>query len=62
MEDAYIIKVRDNGVVVLVPRYGVEAVIFVCGSQERNPFEYDETHETLRAPGCKLSTFDKVYR
>mmetsp|Transcript_15462 Transcript_15462/g.48742 ORF Transcript_15462/g.48742 Transcript_15462/m.48742 type:complete len:277 (+) Transcript_15462:1146-1976(+) len=60
VEDAHVIKVRDNGVVVLVPRYGIEGVIFVCGAGERNPFAFDEAAETLHAPGCSLSTFDKV--
>jgi len=59
-EDAYVIKVRDNGVVVLVPRYGVESIVYVCDSGEANPFTFDEKNETLRAPGCVLRTFDKV--
>lgn len=60
VEDAYIIKVRDNGVVVIVPRYGIEGIIFLSQKGERNPFMFDEKNETLRAPGCSLSTFDKV--
>lgn len=59
-EDAYIIKVRENGVVVLVPRYGIEGVVFVCGPHDRSPFEYDQKHEALQAAGCRLAAFDKV--
>lgn len=60
VEDAHIIKVRENGVVVLVPRYGVEGIVYVCKSGERNPFVYDEKRDLLCAPGCELRTFDKV--
>ena len=59
-EAAYVIKVRENGVVVLVPRYGIEGIVYVCKAGERNPFEYDEKKDLLRAPGCMLKTFDKV--
>eukprot|EP00967_Tisochrysis_lutea_P082414 scaffold114103_cov29-Tisochrysis_lutea.AAC.6 len=59
-EDAYIIKVRENGVVVLVPRYGIEGSIFVGSKHGRSVFEYDDKHELLRAPGCTLAAFDKV--
>jgi exosome complex exonuclease DIS3/RRP44 len=59
-EDAYIIKVRENGVVVLVPRYGIEGVVFVCGPHDRSPFEYDQKREALQAAGCRLAAFDKV--
>ena len=59
-EDAYVIKVRENGVVVLVPRYGIEGIVYVCAAGARNPFEYDAKKDVLRAPGCVLRTFDKV--
>ena len=59
-EDAYVIKVRENGVVVLVPRYGIEGVVYVCGRDEKSPFSYDEKLDRLVAPGVTLSTFDKV--
>ena len=35
-------KVRDNGVVVLVPRYGIEGIVHVCEVGESNPFTFDE--------------------
>ena len=54
------IKVRENGVVVLVPRYGIEGVVYVCGRDEKSPFSYDEKLDRLVAPGVTLSTFDKV--
>jgi exosome complex exonuclease DIS3/RRP44 len=59
-EAAYVIKVRENGVVVLVPRYGIEGLVFVCEAGERSPFAYDAKTETLSAPGCRLRTFDAV--
>jgi len=59
-EDAYIIKVRDNGIVVLVPRYGIEGIVYVCEAGEVSAFAFDEKRETLSAPGCTLRTFDRV--
>ena len=53
-------KVRENGVVVLVPRYGIEGIVYVCESGAKNPFVFDEAGETLRSPSCTLRTFDKV--
>ena len=54
------IKVRENGVVVLVPRYGIEGIVYVCERGARNPFAFDEKAEALTAPGCSLRVFDKV--
>jgi len=59
-EAAYIIKVRENGVVVLVPRYGIEGIVYAAARGERNPFTYDSKTDALIAPGCTLRTFDKV--
>ena len=61
-EEAHIIKVKENGVVVLVPRYGIEGIVYACKNGERNPFEYDAKRDILYAPsnGTKLKTFDKV--
>jgi len=59
-EDAHIIKVKENGVVVLVPRYGIEGIVYTCKNGQRNPFEYDAKRDVLSAPGCVLRTFDKV--
>ena len=59
-EDAFVIKVRENGVVVLVPRYGIEGIVYVCGRGQRSPFTYDEKLDQLACPGCVLRTFDKV--
>ncbi len=39
-EDAYVIKVRENGVVVLVPRYGIEGIVYVCEAGAKNPFTF----------------------
>ena len=60
LEDAYIIKVRENGVVVLVPRYGIEGIVYVSEPGAPSPFAFDAAEEALRAPGCVLRTFDKV--
>ena len=54
------IKVRENGVVVLVPRYGIEGIVYVAEKGKHNPFTYDPKTDALKAPGCTLRTFDKV--
>ena len=45
---------------VLVPRYGIEGIIYTCQRGERNPFTFDKKADTLTAPGCTLRTFDKL--
>jgi hypothetical protein len=47
-------------VVVLVPRYGIEGIVYTCKSGEHNPFTYDAKRDVLAAPGCVLRTFDRV--
>ena len=59
-EDAYIIKVRDNGVVVLVPRYGIEGIVFVADKAGGGAFTFDEKQDALISPSCTLKVFDKV--
>ena len=51
---------RENGVVVLVPRYGIEGIVYVCEAGAKNPFAFDQAEETLSSPSCTLRTFDKV--
>ena len=31
---------RENGVVVLVPRYGIEGIVYVCEAGAKNPFTF----------------------
>ena len=51
---------RENGVVVLVPRYGIEGIVYVCEAGAKNPFAFDQAEEILSSPSCSLRTFDKV--
>ena len=53
-------QVRENGVVVLVPRYGIEGIVYVCEAGQQSSFTYDPKLDVLQAPGCTLRTFDKV--
>ena len=57
-EEAHIIKVRENGVVVLVPRYGIEGIVYVAERGKRSAFEYDAKLDVLRrrAACCAPST------
>ena len=51
----------ENGVVVLVPRYGIEGIVYVADKgASSSAFVYDAKKDVLRAPGCVLRTFDKV--
>ena len=57
-EDAYIIKVRENGVVVLVPRYGIEGICYVCEPCAPSPFAVDQSK--AHRPKLKLSITEPV--
>ncbi|KAL1520405.1 hypothetical protein AB1Y20_021991 [Prymnesium parvum] len=59
-EDAYVIQVRENGIVVLVPRYGIEGIVYVCARNEKNPFTFDNKLNILTAPGITIRAFDKL--
>lgn len=65
-EEAYIGRCRANAIVVHVPRYGFESVVYVAAekdTEESSPFEFDENKEVLtfkRDPSLQLKVFDKV--
>jgi len=60
IEDAYITRVKENGFVVLVPKYGFEGPVFVSSSKENNPFTYDEDTHTLSYQDITFQVFNKV--
>ena len=64
-EEAYIIKVKERSVIVLVPRFGIEGIVQIESKVDEGPrrFSHDEKRETLTSvtdPACVLRTFDKV--
>lgn len=65
-EEAYIGRCSANAVVVHVPRYGFESVVYVAAETDNEqtiPFEFDEDKEILtlkRDRSMRLKVFDKV--
>ena len=73
-EHAVIMRLRGNGLVVLVPRFGLESTIHLAprvkqeetegsGSKKKSPIEYDQEKQTLRHarhPGVVLHVFDDI--
>ncbi|GAB9473637.1 Exosome complex exonuclease rrp44 [Globisporangium polare] len=64
--DAVITKVKNNGVGVLLPRFGIEGMIFLCDKDEQDDeqvvaFDADSHVLTLvKQRGRKLQVFDKI--
>lgn len=62
IEDAYIIKITANAVMLFIPRYGIEGIVYVCEPDEKSLFTYNNDTETLelKSHNIKLRMFDKV--
>lgn len=64
--DAVITKVKNNGVGVLLPRFGIEGMIFLCEKDEQDDekvvdFDADKHILTLwKQDGRRLQVFDKI--
>jgi len=59
-EDAYILFVRRNAVVVLVRRYGLESTIFLKAIESEVDFVYEEDKCKLTIGRVTLQMFDRV--
>ena len=61
-EDAYILFVKRNALQVLVPRYGLESMLFLDNKEETSPvkLDYDEIECSLLVGGIKFHTFDSI--
>jgi exosome complex exonuclease DIS3/RRP44 len=59
-EAAYITKVKANAFMVIVPRYGLEGIIYVDDRKGNTPFVFDEDNQKLTFENIKLQIFDKV--
>jgi exosome complex exonuclease DIS3/RRP44 len=55
-ETAYVTRVRSNGLMVFVPRYGFEHLIRI----KEDICSYDDTKEVLTIGNTKISTFQRV--
>ncbi|POM72951.1 Exosome complex uclease RRP44 [Phytophthora palmivora] len=64
--DAVITKVKNNGVGVLLPRFGIEGMIFLCDKGEQDDediVKFDGHHHTLtlvQKNNRRLQVFDRV--
>jgi len=62
-EEAYILFVKRNALQVLVPRYGVETMLFLDKKGEMSAtvkLDYDEDNSTLLVGRMRFRTFDKI--
>lgn len=59
----YVTRVRANAFTVLVPKYGFEHNVFVCGLNEENFYELDEAAQVLQhkeEPAFRVALFQEV--
>ncbi|KAL6037875.1 hypothetical protein STEG23_028466 [Scotinomys teguina] len=60
-EEAYILFVRKNAIVVLIPKYGLEGTVFFEEKDKPKPqLTYDDEIPSLRIEGTVFHVFDKV--
>ncbi|KAJ3443927.1 exosome complex exonuclease rrp44 [Anaeramoeba flamelloides] len=64
-EDGYVINVKKNAFIVLVPHYGVEGIIYVSGKDGKSKvpnynFHFNEKKQMLISSKLKIKVFDKV--
>ncbi|NWY41399.1 RRP44 exonuclease, partial [Sylvia atricapilla] len=60
-EDAYILFVRKNAIVVLIPKYGLEGTVFFEEKDKPTPkLEYNSEVPSLTVEDTTLCVFDKV--
>ncbi|XP_075419097.1 exosome complex exonuclease RRP44 [Tenrec ecaudatus] len=60
-EDAYILFVRKNAIVVLIPKYGLEGTVFFEAKDKSKPrLTYDDEIPSLKIEDTVFHIFDKV--
>ena len=59
-EEGYVIRVLANGFVVLIPRYGLEGVVYVAERDQDSQFVFDEAAFSLSSPLGVIRIFDRV--
>lgn len=63
LEEAMVMKVRANGFIALVPRFGVEGIVYVHDTREgqNDDWTLSEDEQTLSGPsGVEIRVFDTV--
>jgi exosome complex exonuclease DIS3/RRP44 len=60
-EDAMVMKVRSNGFIALIPRYGIEGIVYVQSKTEAATWVLSEDGQVLIGPnGAEIRVFDSV--
>ena len=62
-EDAYVLATKSNGVVVIVPKFGIQGRVTFCKADEPSPLVYDTATQTLNDPATNavvLAMFQPV--
>lgn len=61
-EEAYVTKIKANGFIVLVPKYGIENIVFTSAPNEKNEYSYNEEEQVLEKfdKSVKISLMQKV--
>ncbi|CAO3652055.1 unnamed protein product [Cunninghamella echinulata] len=63
IEDGRVVRVLKNGIIVLVPKFGIESIVYTSSSKENttdSPFTYDEVNSYLVAGDVCLKIFSNV--
>ncbi|KAG1223994.1 hypothetical protein G6F35_004307 [Rhizopus arrhizus] len=61
IEEGRILRVLKNGIIVLVPKYGLESIVYTAKEAGGpSPFEYDDEAKSLVAGNVTLKTFDTL--
>jgi exosome complex exonuclease DIS3/RRP44 len=58
-EDGYVIRVLKNGFVALIPKYGIESVVYVVGEGDEVLYDAEANTLTSRNGKAKIGLFDK---
>ena len=61
VEEGRVLRVLKNGIIVLVPKYGIESIVYTSKEQGGpTPFVFDDESGRLVAGDVTLKTFDSV--
>ncbi|KAI8970424.1 exosome complex exonuclease RRP44-like protein [Mycotypha africana] len=60
IEDGRVLRVLKNGIIVLVPKYGIETVVYTAKTGSNSPLVYNEEDCSLVAGDVVIKTFDAV--
>uniref|UniRef100_S4RFC7 Exosome complex exonuclease RRP44 S1 domain-containing protein n=1 Tax=Petromyzon marinus TaxID=7757 RepID=S4RFC7_PETMA len=59
-EEGFVLFVRKNAVVVLIPKYGLEGTVFFDSKDLKLNVTFEEEGPTLCVEGIALNRFDRV--